>query len=88
MVYTQLVQYRCMEIMHVYRVVYDIVAQFICFAVNYAGFYAAAGHPNAEAAGVVVAAVIGFFQFALAVIGTAEFAAPNYQRFVQQAALF
>jgi hypothetical protein len=52
-------QYRCMKIMHVHRVFYDVVTKIIRFAVN-ARLYAAACHPDGKAAGVVVAAIIVF----------------------------
>ncbi len=51
------------------------------------GLDAAAGQPDGEAAGMMVAAVVGGRQLALAVDGPAEFAAPDDQRVVEQAAL-
>src|SRR4051812_42825112 len=54
----QPVQYRCIEVMNVDRVLGDVVAVVVCFAVDEARLYAAAGHPEGEAPAVVVAAVI------------------------------
>src|SRR5262249_54108668 len=48
---------------------------------------AAAGEPDREAARVVVAAVVGGRQRALAVNGAAELAAPDNQRVLEQAPL-
>ena len=47
----------------------------------------AAGHPEGEASGVVVATVGGIGHAALAVDGAAEFAAPDDEGLVEQAAL-
>ena len=38
----------------------DVITKVICFAVNDAGFYAAAGHPYRKAAWVVVTSIIVF----------------------------
>ncbi len=52
------------------------------------GLNAAAGQPDGEAARVVVAAVVGGGERALRVGRAAEFAAPDDERVVEQAALF
>ena len=68
-------------------VVGDVVAVVVGAAVGDAGLDAAAGHPDGEAAGVVVAAVVGRREGALRVAGAAELAAPDHERVVEQAAL-
>src|SRR5204863_3542931 len=50
-------------------------------------FDAAAGHPDGEALGMMVAAVVVARQIALAVNSPSELAAPYDQRLVEQAAL-
>src|SRR5580698_10308674 len=75
------------EIVDVDGVADDIVPEVVGLAIH-AGFYAAAGHPDGKAAGVVVAAVVLFGKGALAIICPAEFAAPDDEGLVEQAALF
>ena len=67
-----------MKVMHVHRIFHNIVSKFVGLPINYTWLYASDGHPDTEAAGMVVAAIVGFFQFALAVICPAKLAAPNY----------
>ena len=76
------------QVTDVDRVVDDVVAEQIGLAVDHTALDPAPGEPDAEAARVMVAAVIGRCQRALAVDGAAEFAAPDDQRVVKQAALF
>ena len=52
-----------------------------------ARLHAAAGHPHREAAAVMIAAVIGRGEPALAIDRAAELAAPDHQRVVEHAAL-
>ena len=66
----------------------DAVAEIVGGAVGEAGADAAAGQEGGEAAGVMVAAVIGGRELALLLIGAAELAAPDHQRVIQHAALF
>ncbi len=77
-----------LQIVHVDGIFGDVVAVIVGFAERHAGLDAAAGHPHGEAAAVVVAAIIGGGETALAIDGAAEFAAPDDQRVVQHAALF
>ena len=65
----------------------DVVAEVVGFAERHARLDAAAGQPDGEAARMMVAAVVGRRELALAVDRAAEFAAPDDQRVVQQAAL-
>src|SRR3954471_3561307 len=76
-----------LEVMDVDRVAGDVVAVVVGFAVGEAGLDAAAGHPEGEAAAVVVAAVVVLGEGPLGVDGAAEFASPDDQRLVQQAAV-
>ena len=76
------------HVVDVDRVFDDVVAEFVGLAVDDAGLDAAAGHPDGEAAGVMIAAVVVFGEFALAINRSAELPAPNHQRVIQQAALF
>src|SRR5207302_8128249 len=70
------------------RALDDVVGEIIRLAVDGAALDAAAGHPDGEAARVVVAAVVGLRQPALRVDRAAELAAPQHERLVQQTALF
>src|SRR4029079_9923917 len=76
------------EVVDVHGVTGDVVSKVIRFAIDHAFLNAAAGHPDGEAAGVMVASEIAGRDVALAVGGTSEFAAPNDERFVEQPALF
>ena len=75
------------EIVDVDGVPDDVVAEVVGLAI-YAGFYAAAGHPDGKAAGVVVAAIVLFGEGTLAIVCAAEFAAPDDEGLVEQTALF
>src|SRR5438552_13135725 len=77
-----------LQVMDVDGIFYDVVAEFVSRAINYAGLYARPCHPKGETARVVVAAIIGGGQFSLRVIGAAKFAAPDDQRLIEQTALF
>src|SRR5665213_2743226 len=76
-----------MKIMHMNRVTNDVVTKFICFSVNHTSFNTAPGHPDAEAARMMVAAIIFFGKFTLTVIGAAKFTTPYYECFIQQSPL-
>ena len=65
----------------------DVVAEVVGGAEGHAGLDAAAAEPHREAAGVVVAAVVGRGQLALRVVRAAELAAPDDQRLVEHAPL-
>ena len=68
-----------------------VVSDVVGFAVD-AGFDACAGHPHGEGVGVVVAADEAFFEFGVFVVlhhgGASEFAAPDDEGFIEEAALF
>src|SRR5579863_7801859 len=76
-----------MEVMNVDGIPDDVVAEIVRFAVD-TWLDAAAGHPNREAAGVMVPAIIIGRQLTLAIVGATKLSAPNDQGFVQQSALF
>ena len=84
----ELVEEGGVEIVDVDGVFDDIITHLVGFAVGEAFFDAAAGGPEAEAARVVIAAVVGFGEIALGVDGAAEFAAEDDEGIVEEAALF
>ena len=75
------------EVADVEGVFDNVVGEVVGFAVDGSTFGTASGHPHGEAAGVVVAAVIGLGEAALGVDGSAEFAAPNDEGVFEHAAL-
>ena len=87
MVDPQAVQDRGVQVVDMHRVLDDVVAEIVGLAVDDARLDAAAGHPDREAARMMIAAVVLARQFALAVDRAAELAAPDDQRIVQQPAL-
>ncbi len=66
----------------------DVVAVVVGFTNDCTGLYAAPGHPHREAAGMMIATVIGISKPTLAVYGAAKFATPDDKRVFEQAALF
>jgi hypothetical protein len=82
------VQDRRLQVVHVDRVLGDVVAEVVGRAVGEARLDAAARHPAGEAARVMIAAVVGRGELALRVVRAPELAAPDDQRVVEQAALF
>src|SRR5258707_8654094 len=71
------------EIVYIDWVLHHVVTVVVGLAVCLAGLDAATCHPNREAAGMMVAAVVGFGKRALGVNGPAKFAAPNHERVFQ-----
>src|ERR1051326_4062334 len=65
----------------------DVVGHFVGLAMDKTGLHAAAGHPDGETAGMMVAAIIFLGELALAINGAAKFTAPNDQRVLEQATL-
>ena len=53
------VQQRCIEVANVNRLVDNIVAEVVGFAVNGSALHSGSGHPDTEATRVVVATVVG-----------------------------
>src|SRR5207245_4200136 len=76
------------EIVHVHRFFDNVVAEIIGLAERDAALDAAAGHPDAEAARMMVAPETRFRDFALAVGRAPELPAPDHQGLVEQAPLF
>ena len=87
MVDPQQVQDRGVQVEDLDRVLDDVVGEVVGLAQGHARLDAAAGHPDREAARVVVAAVVRGGELALRVDRAAELAAPDDQRVVEQPAL-
>src|SRR6185437_14854454 len=66
------------EIVNVYGVFGDVIAKIIGLAIH-AWLDPAAGHPDGETAGMMVAAIVIRAELSLAIVGTAEFAAPDHE---------
>src|SRR6185369_2590642 len=77
-----------LQIVHMHRVIGDVIAVVIGLAHRDAGLDAATGEPYREAARMVVAAVICGCEASLAIDRSPELTAPNHQRVLKQAALF
>ena len=82
----ELMQDRRVQVVDVDRIADDVVAVVVGFAVGDARPDAAAGHPDGEAARVMIAAVVRGGQVALAVNRATELAAPDDERVVEQPA--
>ena len=77
-----------MEVVHMHRLVDNVVAVLVCLSVADTRLYAAAGEPHGETAWVVVAAVVGFSEDTLAVGRAPEFATPDDECVIQHAESF
>ncbi len=77
-----------LEVVHMHRIPDDVVAEVVGLAVDRARLCAAARHPNREAARMMVAAVFGCSEAALAINGASELPAPYDQRVIEHAPLF
>ena len=77
-----------MQVMHVHAVLDDIVAVVVGYPVRVARAHSTAGHPHGEAARVMVPAEVIGGHLALAVVGAAEFAAPDNKGIIEHAAHF
>src|SRR5690349_8788849 len=82
------VQHRGMEIMNMDGILRDVVGEIVRRSVGQAALDAATGHPQREAARMMITAKAVLLDLALAVTRAAELTAPNDQRVVEQAALF
>jgi hypothetical protein len=71
------------EIVDVDRISGDVVTEVVGFSMDVSAFDARPGHPDAEAAGMVVAAVVVGGEFALRIDGAAELASPDDERVFQ-----
>ena len=82
------VKQRGLKIMNVDGIIDGIHAEGVAGTVGDAGLHAAAGHPCGERIGVMIAApLLAVFEIALQERGAAEFAAPDNERVLVQAAL-
>ena len=77
-IYAEEMKHGSMQVMHADRILGYVVAKIICFPKGHAAFDTTARHPNAEATGMVVAAVILGLHLALIVDSTSKFSAPNH----------
>ena len=78
----------CVQVVHMDRILGDVVAIVVRLAECDSRLYAAAGHPDGKAAGMMIATVVVRGQLALTIHGAPEFAAPDNQRVLQKAPLF
>ena len=82
-IHAKQVQHGGVEIVNIQAFINGLVAVLVGGAIHGAALHAAAGHPEAEAEGIVIASVA-----ALREGGAAEFAHPHDQRAVEQPAAF
>ena len=80
-------QNRRVEIVNIYRILCDVVAELICLTVSNTALETTARHPDAEAPRMVIATIIALGERSLRVNRAAELAAPDYQRVVEHASL-
>ena len=80
---TELLENGGVDIADVHWVLEDVVAEVISDTMRDAALDAASRHPHSETLRMVIAAIVGSREFALAVDGAAEFAAPNDQGIVE-----
>ena len=85
MVDAELLEQRGLQVAHMHRVFHDVVRELVGLAVDRAALDAAAGEPEAEAARMVIAAIILGRELALRVDGAPELPP---QMTVSSAALF
>ena len=76
------------QVANVNGILDDVVAEIIGGAVDDSTFDSGSCHPDAEAAWMVIAAIVGFGETALAIDRASEFAAPNNQGVVEHASHF
>ena len=77
------VEHRGMQVVDVDGVGGDVVGEVVGLAEGEAALDAGTGEEDGEAAGMVVAAVVFSGEWALAIDGAAEFAAPDDKRVVE-----
>ncbi len=76
------------EVVHVHRVFHDVVAEVVGLAIDGSGADTTAGEPHGEVPGMMIAAVGFGGEFALGIDGAPEFAAPDDEGGIEEAALF
>ena len=77
-----------LKIVNVDRVFLNVVAVAVGLAVARATTNSTTRHPHCVATRMVIAAKVGTLQFTLAVICASEFAAPDYQRVIEETSTF
>src|SRR4029077_11647342 len=82
-VYTQAMKNGRIEVAHVHRIIYHVIAIVVGLAIGDSGAHAGAGHPGGETARVMVAAIVLLAQPALAVYGPPEFTCPDHPRLIE-----
>lgn len=80
-------QHGRVQIMNVNRLVDNVVAEIIGFAVDNTRFDTATCHPFGVATWMMVTTVIGFRQATLAIDRSAKFSAPDYEGIIKHATL-
>ncbi len=75
------------DVMDMHGILDNIETEFVRDTVGDASFHSATGEPHRVAASVMVAAVVGGAELALAVDSSTELTSPNDQGLVQEAAL-
>src|SRR5204863_10163034 len=75
-VHAQAMEDGSVQIVHVDRVLDDVIAEVVGFSVGHPSFNATSGEPDGEAARMMVAAVVVLGERALRINCTPEFAAP------------
>src|SRR5262245_45460723 len=81
------VQHGSLKVMNMNRILDNVITQFIRFSIFDAGLHSAACHPDRKTTGMVVASEIISLECSLTIIGSAEFASPDDQRFIEHAAI-
>ena len=67
MIDPQQVQHRGLKIVHMHRILHDVVTEIVGFAISNAGLYATARHPDRKTTRMVIASVIICSEPALAI---------------------
>ena len=80
-------QQRRVEIKEADRIADDVVGEVVGLAVDNAAFHAATGEPDAEATGMVIAAVVRARERPLRIDGAAELSGPDDERVLEHIAL-
>ena len=76
-----------LEVVHVDRILDDVVTVIVCGAQRDSGLDAATGHPNGEAAPVMVAPVICCGEAPLTVDSAAKLTTPNNESVIEHSPL-
>lgn len=79
---------RCVKVVDMNGIFGDVVTKIIGFTIRDTRLSSASRHPHAEVFGMVISAVIFFGKSALRVNCSTKLAAPNYEGFIEKAALF